>query len=69
MSCDELLSSETAFERTHCPTNLSHWQGVNNMATFVSGASLPKNAEEDHRMFHMFQQSGLSYIENKNASF
>jgi len=37
MSCNELLSSETAFERMHCPTNVSRWQGVNNVAT-SSGA-------------------------------
>ena len=45
MSCNELLSSETAFERMHCPTNVSRWQGVNNVATSSGagegGGSLP----------------------------
>lgn len=50
MSRDELPSSETAFQRTHFPTNLCHWEAVNTVATSVRG-----RPEENYSTYHNFQ--------------
>jgi len=75
MSCDELLSSETAFERKHCPSNVSHWQGVNNVAASVGSGWWGVTSKADMRkitacfMISNNQASLMSKIRTHLISF